>query len=76
MAVSYLWGTVWVAAMASLASFAILKTTYILCFERVNEIDDVIIVNVIKCLTFGLAILAPVTELLVKVKTSKNIKTK
>ena len=67
MAVSYLWGTVWVAAMASLASFAILKTIYILCFERVNEIDDFTIVNVIKCFTFGLAILALLTEFLVKV---------
>ena len=66
--VAYLGGTILVAAMTSLSSFATLKTLYILWFDRVNDISDAIIVKAIQGFTVLLTITMVGTEGLVKVR--------
>ena len=65
--VAYLGGTVLVAAMTSLSSFATLKTLYILWFDRVNDVPDATIVKIIQGLTVLLTIIMVSTEGLVRV---------
>ena len=67
---AYLWGAIYIAAMTSLSSFAILKTLYIVFFERMNDISDLIIVKTIRGFTFGMSITAIITESTVKVGLS------
>ena len=65
---AYLGGTILVAAMTSLSSFATLKTLYIVWFDRVNDVSDAIIVKAIQGFTFLLTITMVCTEGAVKVK--------
>ena len=64
---AWLWGVLYIAAMASLSSFAILKTLYIVFFERVNDISDLKIVKAVRGFTIGIAVTTVVTEATVKV---------
>ena len=67
---AWLWGVLYIAAMATLSSFAILKTLYIVFFERVNEISDLSIVRAIRGFTIGIAVTTVATEATVKVGLS------
>ena len=60
--------TLFLAAMTSLASFAILKTLYIVSFDRVNEISDASLVQAIQGFTLGLPLALALTEITVKVE--------
>ena len=68
VAVAITWGTLFLAAMTSLASFAILKTLYIVSFDRVNEISDASLVQAIQGFTLGLPLALAFTEITVKVE--------
>ena len=67
---AYMYICIYIAAMTSLSSFAIIKTLYIVFFERMNDISDVTIVRVVRGFTAGTAVTAAVTEATVKVGLS------
>ena len=69
---AWLLGVLYISAMASLSSFAILKTLYIciVFFERVNDISDLSIVKAIRGFTIGVAVTTVATEATVKVGLS------
>ena len=67
---AYMYNCIYIAAMTSLSSFAIIKTLYIFFFERMNDISDVSIVRTVRGFTLGIAVTAAATEATVKVRLS------